>query len=140
MGYDIKIGEACVVAPAGAGEADEGVPPRIWAVGATHPEAPAPDIGHPHNGIAPSYGGWSGFADAVGLRDLFFDEKTGLMRDHPGAAVLTRKHHARIHAELVDIVDGVNSVGDDHRQRLVWLEWWVRWALDNCTIPVIANT
>ena len=25
-------------------------------------------------------------------------------------------------------------------ERLVWLEWWVRWALDNCTIPVIANT
>lgn len=28
---------------------------------------------------------------------------------------------------------------DAHLARLIWLEWWVRWALDNCQYPAIYN-
>lgn len=29
---------------------------------------------------------------------------------------------------------------DAHLARLIWLEWWVRWALDNCQYPAIYNS
>jgi hypothetical protein len=34
---------------------------------------------------------------------------------------------------------GFKDGQDFHGARLVWLEWWVRWALDNCKVPVIYN-
>ena len=166
MGYDIKIGEARVVAPEPS-KADEGCTPRIGAVGATHPEAPTfPGDGMTGNSNdrSSAYSSWSNFVRAVGLNDLFFGKEAGLMREHPGAAMLTETHHARILGALVadrasrpdarpgwrEPMDGARPFEgpwkpeteglDPDIARLVWLEWWVRWALDNCTIPVIANT
>lgn len=88
----------------------------------------------------------------------------GLMSRHPGAAVLTKAHHEEIAAALdryrsahpearpgwrVPVEGGDWFRGpwqpdtehlDGNLARLIWLEWWVRWALANCKIPAVGNT
>lgn len=166
MSYSITIGEARISAPEPS-EADEGRQPSVRAIGATHPEAPTfPGDDMTGNGNArhPGYSAWAEFTRAVGLHDFFFDESVGVMRSHPGAAMLTQTHHARVLGALLryrerrpdarpgwrEPMDGASPFDgpwkpeteglDPDLARLVWLEWWVRWALDNCTVPVIANT
>ncbi len=42
---------------------------------------------------------------------------------------------------FVMMSDGGEDEERDHtKARLMWLEWWVRWALDNCSIPAIYNS
>lgn len=88
----------------------------------------------------------------------------GLMSEHPGAVLLTKAHHAEIAAALdryrtthpgarpgwpVPAEGGNDFDGpytpetinlDGDLARLIWLEWWVRWALDSCAIPALRNT
>lgn len=105
----------------------------------------------------PSYIGWGDFARETGLYDLFFDTETGIMRDHPGVQVLRPRHHERIAAALATwrarypaAQPGFGGWTDEETPawvtdegaslaRLIWLEWWVRWALENCRVPAIYN-
>lgn len=87
----------------------------------------------------------------------------GLMSAHPGAVLLTRAHHAQIAAALdryrsehpdarpgwAEPVEGGDPFRgpwkpeteglDGNLARLIWLEWWVRWALDHCKVPTLWN-
>ena len=149
MGYDITIGEARMQFPE-ASEAEEGVEPRIIAARTTHPDAPVFEgdgLTGNGNDRHPSYSGWSNFCGAAGLSDFFFDKSVGLMREHPGVAMLTQTHHARVLGALIGYrernpgaVPGFGGSGDGTLARLVWLEWWVRWALANCKVPAMRNT
>lgn len=130
MGYNIIIGELTTHVVAEPGEQ---VSLSTWAEERRFDEAPADHVPTRYtNSRWPSYTGWSSFCDEVGLSDLFFGSN-GLMAEHPGAVVLTREHLAIVEA----VPDPEHGYTLD---RLVWLRWWMRWALDNCKVPVIANS
>lgn len=105
----------------------------------------------------PSYWGWSHFCDITGLTPLFFDQEAGLMREHPGLQPLHAEHALVIDQALkrwkeahpntepgfekFDFMTGESSnYGYDATlARLIWLDWWVKWALKNCENPAIRN-
>ena len=131
----------------------------------TLPEAPSfyndemsSHVNHRH----PSYSGWSLFCDSTGLGDLFFGSG-GLIASHPGYVKLTPKHAYIIHDKLEQYqlshpndVPGVCDCSDCNAYRndiklphhpeynyalarLMWLDWWVKWAIQNCSNPMLAN-
>jgi hypothetical protein len=105
------------------------------------------------NSRHPSYSGFANFCDDTGLSELFFEEYTGLMRNHPGIFQIRQEH--------LDVIDEAlknwkeehpNSVpgflpdsfsggkwfntpveaGIDHNlARLIWFQFWFKWAIDN---------
>lgn len=158
MSYSIYIGNAVPHF-----EKDDDYLLAEWRVQlASHPDAPT----FPHDTLTgnsnsrhPSYSGWANFCDAAGLADLFRDKYTGLMREHPGCQLLKESHY-HVVKEALDrwkassdkppgfaddkIVDGKWTLVDKDKYdpilaRLIWLEWWMRWALDNCETPAIFN-
>ena len=96
----------------------------------------------------PSYSDWVSMANVVGLKRLFFDEKIGLLSQHPGCAVLESRHLQEVQSaverfrtrfpEATPRCD--MSTEDAHLARLLWVEWWMGWALANCEMPAIYNT
>ena len=117
------------------------------------------------NHRAPSYVAWGDFVYTHGLHECFFNKDTGLFRDHPGCVMLTPAHGALFSAALAkrrsestlppgfigepywkpngapaDWVHPEEGKYDCHLARLIWLEWWTRWALANCETPAIENS
>jgi hypothetical protein len=136
---------------------DDGDLSARWVVeGKTLPEAPE----FPHdtmtgqsNRRSPSYSGWHEFCKAAGVYDVFYDERGNLQAGHPGCAMLTESDYERVkvalaawrtHATKPPGFSGWNNEDEgkyDHvLARLIWLEFWMRWALDNCETPAIQNT
>jgi len=154
MGYSITIGELTHVTEDGE------TFPDVDDI--ELPEAPAypNDINQRKNVRWPSYTVWSDFTRDVGLHDLFFNKTTGLMREHPGCFSLTGDHAWQIRQAWVNyesrypqanprfavidyrttVVTDPATAEDATLARLMWLDWWVRWALDHCTNPVIHNS
>jgi hypothetical protein len=131
---------------------------RVVVKDTTQPEAPTfPNEWHAHtNNCHPSYCGWSDFCRRAGLIDLFFDDKQGLMRKHPGFQTLHIDHAATIQNALnewkarhPDSVPGFEefTLGSDAPTvgydwvlaRLEWLNWWVQWSLKHCENAGIFN-
>lgn len=148
MGYDIYIGNAEISYDTDEGEI------RIDVAVRDEPEAPyseGDDYARTTNHRAPSYTNWGDFARRVGLAGFFFDQEVGLMREHPGAFPITAQHvnqvaiaretllgyapHATARCKASDLFPSNCDL-----VRLIWLEWWMRWALDNCQYPTIQNT
>jgi len=120
------------------------------------------------NARYPSYTGWANFTERVGLRDFFFHDQTGVMRHHPGCFQLTENHAARIQEALhrwqsqfplavpmfrpraddaceeceerTETADTEEELTNADLARLMWLDDWVRWALNHCSTPAIYNT
>jgi hypothetical protein len=107
----------------------------------------------------PSYTSWMTMCDESGLRDLFYNPKHGLFRPHPGTKRLTKDHADRIRTALENYraahptakpgFEGVAGCDGDvlldyepdgTLGRLIWLDWWVDWAVNNCEFPVIHNS
>lgn len=102
---------------------------------------------------SPSYSAWADFARTVGLYSFFFDERGHLHAGHPGCIGITKEDADLVTATLAQYrtkaksppgfedwgYDGPDRV-DAHLARLIWLEWWMRWAVENCETPAIANT
>ena len=101
------------------------------------------------NSRRPGYSSWHNFCEATGLLDLFFHKKTGLMREHPGHASLSSEHLQQIqqahdafvrkypHAHPSYRED--DPVENYHLIRLLWLEWWIRYAIEQCEHAAIYN-
>lgn len=111
---------------------------------------------------SPSWATWDVFLRDVGLYALFRDPHAGLMRGEEGCTRLRPEHVAEVAAALdryrtqhpdarpgllAPVDDGdedrgpwlPESVGlDGTLARLVWLEWWMRWAVATCANPVVA--
>jgi hypothetical protein len=94
------------------------------------------------NQRSPSYTAWFSWTSAVGLTDLFSD----LLNDHPGIALLTTEHASQIALALKDWrrIHGADRPGfggalDGCLARLIWLDFWVRWAIGNSSVPAIYN-
>lgn len=159
MGYDIYIGNAEMV---NEDESKEGVLSYGIRVKGLHlPDAPVfPNDEMTNNGNDrhPGYSGWSEWCREVDLYDLFFAEYTGLMCEHPGNRALRQDHADRIEAALKrwqeshpDAIPGFDEWDmrnpgkepehkyDPMLARLIWLDWWVKWALANCERPCIYN-
>lgn len=157
MSYSIYIGQAVVVDSDGAFGA--GGELRVSVQSESHPEAPtAPNDALTSNTNArhPGYSSWDAFVRAVGLRDLFFSEEYGLMREHPGCFAFTPEHLRRVrdalrvwrkkwpHASPGFMADGDHDttpakIAAAHLARLIWLEWWMGHALKTCPLPAIYN-
>ena len=138
MGYNLTIGQV----EAGTLECEEGeYAIRIEVTLVKFDSAPRDDS--PTDGTNqrwPDYSAWAGFCRDTGLYSLFYDGEHGLIRRHPGVFALTADHLAQIkaaHSRLKLRSDGAYAL---HGGRMQWLEYWVEWALANCSRPGIKNT
>lgn len=145
MGYSITIGERVFVPPCEAYPDDVG----FWRVDhQTHPKAPVcPSTNG--NWRSPSYTSWASFAKREGLHDFFFAPGHGLLwsrtgYDDAGCRDLTEDHAVFLEQKLRQrqrrgprwVGSGEPScIHDYDYDRLAWLTWWVRWAVDNCKNP-----
>lgn len=150
MSYDIYIGNAELRT-----YRDEHGEPEMYRIVVEHmtnPEAPVfPGDEMTGNGNSrhPGYTQWGEFLRMVGLSDLFNSREDGLMYEHPGNAALREAHAKEIEEALEDhrliYPEAVPRFGDEARPedaalaRLIWLDWWVKYALKNCERPCIYN-
>jgi hypothetical protein len=141
MGYTIRVGNAVV--------ADQDVE-RVHVKQTWRGDAPAfpGDYADKINERMPSYGQWEDLAKQTGLKRLFFAEKTGLLSQNPGCAALEPRHLHEVQSAIEVIRTRFPettprfdvSTEDAHLARLLWLEWWMEWALANCEFPAIYNS
>lgn len=165
MGYTILIGNAELGEMqlesgeyfAGWGEHGGGV----VVMKRSHAQAPhlPYDFAGQTNCREPGYKHWHRFLHETGLDRIFLTD-TGLMRHHPGTFQLNASHVTAVaearhrwesrsrmeagwdwsesFADRLPLDDGVR--GRDHtRAELLWLEWWIAWAVANCERPAIHN-
>ena len=152
MGYTIKIGHAAECQPLRFEVQDERSDDA--------PTFPNDEMTGNGNERSPSYTAWAEFCRETGLHELFFGED-GLMRRHPGIAALTGDHLDEIRrarerwqakatlppgfegfpTKLPDGTYGSPDAGryDYQLARILWLEWWVAWALEHAHRPAIQN-
>lgn len=144
MSYSIYIGEACL-------EASETELTAEWIVKQEEepdaPTCPGDDMTGRSNYRAPGTLPWINTISLAGLDDLFFQTDHGLMRDERRISHLTEAHYQEIHAALEHWQKchphatprfGLEVADEDAvLARLIWLDWWVRWALNNCVHPAL---
>lgn len=162
MGCDIKIGNAT---PEFGNEYGE-----LWAkwsvASAASEEAPTfPGDEMTGNGNcrSPSYRAWSEFCRSAGIYEAFFDEHGNLIGGHPGCILITEDHLTAVRAASKRMkaaatkppgfcgysnfdhdsgkwITPDEGVYDHNLARIIWLEWWLEWAVKNCETPAIQNT
>jgi hypothetical protein len=159
MGYNLYIGEMEVETD----WAERSVWVRVPLVDGVPLGAPidSAGTGTHHNVCSPSYTGWAGFAERVGLWEVFYaprsrsgvgappvwwtpegsdEERGGLLQQHPGAEALTQEHLAAFRDARARHVFSAGEGGTDwDRVRLDWLVWWTEWALAHCKYPTFCN-
>jgi hypothetical protein len=106
---------------------------------------------------APSYLVWSAFCKTVDLEEMFY---LPAYRDIPkrakGVIYLTNDSLGLVSNALTEyqtkaklppgfeddeyLMANENSLPryDGHLARLIWLAWWIEWALSNCTMPALS--
>lgn len=160
MGYEFSIGEATLqVVDVDEGRFEVGVyVPRVELASA--PSFPGDALSGQSNQRSPSYTVWSAFCREEGLYQLFYNDRGNLHGGHPGAVLLTDEWRAQIRAALERHVRlgepgwcecarcdpfskplefHQHTVRDGNLARLLWLQWWVDWALKTCQHPTIHN-
>jgi hypothetical protein len=170
VGYNIYIGEAVIRPSDEHDDDFEQIECTVHSLRLDDAPTLPGDTNDRCNYRWPSYGAWTDFTRAVGLHSLFYDseskprdERRGLMTAHPGCVRLRNDHHTRIAEALAKYKrehpgavagfeepvrsEAGNWTGrytetgkDPILARLVWLEWWVGWALVNCENPAIYNS
>lgn len=161
MGYTFKIGNAV---PEFSKEDD--ILSARWRVeAATHEKAPTfpnDEMTGNSNSRSPSYTAWHEFCKEAKIMDIFYDERGRLHAGHPGCVKLTsdmlrKVSNAKAEFERI-VTKPAGFCGfpihnketnnweypdegkyDSTLARLVWLEWWMSWALNNCETPAIEN-
>ena len=147
MGYTITIGQLEI-----RKSPDDGLDCSCIgfdAVGESHENSPA--FGEPTdhtNSRWPSYCAWSDFMRDSGLYDTFFYDNGHLIGGHPGIRLVTSELVEKVSGALCEFRSthpGLEAKFDNGEEggtlcRLIWLEYWARWALENCETPVIANS
>jgi hypothetical protein len=147
MGYNITIGNAVPDFSKEDGELY-----ACWVVEETANKDAPRFIGdewtEQRNIRLPSYTAWSEFCKKVGLYDLFFKQYEGLFRQHPGCVMITQEIYQEVFNALEEYQKhakrppGYDDFGnyDYDLARLMWLEYWMKWALENCETPAIYNS
>jgi hypothetical protein len=149
MGYNISIGNARV-------EQDlDGVQLLAkWVVDVVTndqaPEFPNDQVTGKSNMRMPGYSAWGDFCRESGLYRLFYGDD-GLIAYHPGCAKISAQHVAEVKKAVFSwqkarvesgftAEPGFGMGYDQILARLLWLEYWMTWAIDNCEIPAIGNS
>ncbi len=124
--------------------------PQWLAVGTMRlPDAPTfegDEITGNSNCRRPGYGVWMDFAHDTGLSDLFY-APGGIMEQSHTMTVLNAGHLAIVQEslalwratfpnEIIGWGENATERGMDFA-RLIWLEWWMRWAIEHCSVPAI---
>ena len=156
MGYTFIIGNAIL-------KEDKSDFPRLNSYWEVQPEFSenAPwfpgEIEQQSNIRSPSYSAWKQFCENTSLYEFFYDERGHLEMGHPGCVGITQpdvdivstalKHYKRY--KKTGLPPGFEDFGacyenqppnyDCDLARLIWLEWWMRWAFENCETPAIQN-
>lgn len=147
MGYTITIGQLEVEK-----NPDDGLDCsciKFDAQGARHDTAPA--FGEPtdfQNQRWLSYCTWADFMRSTGLYDIFFYDNGHLIGVHPGVRLVTKELRDRVTEALTSFSQKNPSVVAEFGNgeiggtlcRLIWLDYWINWAFENCETPVIANS
>ena len=144
MGFSITIGHAEEIATG-----DSEVPSYFGVRALERDDAPTFDLDE-HTGRTNrrevSYVAWDRFCRRVGLQRLFFHPQSGLMREHPGCAPITLEHVAIVEGAIEvwreshpNARPGWGDGQDENLARLLWLASWMRWALESCERPALAN-
>lgn len=149
MGYNIYIGNAVPQ----FNKSDFPYLSARWTVEPTeHPDAPDFSVdGCPTgngNGRGPSYSVWTDFTKWAGLYEMFYNEDDGFLRPHPGCCGITVEQVQEVEAALHHKKNvatrpaGFSEDGslDHNLARLMWLAFWMRWAVENCETPAIFNS
>lgn len=138
MGYSITIGEVQV----GQLQCEEGqYTAPVYVSVQTTPNAPIDNSPTSRtNQRWPAYGSWQDFCDKTGLTSVFFDDNVGLMRNHPGVAELSTEHLRTVQAAASSLRKHQPAIYEQHKDRIVWLEYWMEWALKNCVKPAVSNS
>lgn len=124
----------------------------------------APAFGEPTdytNQRWPSYSSWASAMHFVGLYNFMLNDKTGILKEHPGFVRLKSLHKKIIDRaykkfyrkypnakagygdkenELFAEEDANFPKENRYAVRLEWLKFWVDWALLNCSEPVFQNS
>lgn len=168
MGYSIVIGEAAIEYSNEYGDSYAYITAEGQKVN-NAPCFGFSDISGKSNERSPGYGQMSDWCRNVGLYGLFFDKDDGILRHHPGCVPLEKRHldvviearekWYREHNDCVSKLpysykepsnykDMTWSEREKYEEeqdfdwmyaRLIWYEWWFRWALKNCKKPAIYN-
>ena len=146
MGYGIYIGEAIIETGLEYGDNDLYITVEEVEVEDAPYWDDRVDVSGKTNSIHPSYTAFSHFLEESNLKDLFMNEEYGLMRNHPGEAVIQNKDYELIREVRINRQNKYpnNEAGwgegkDSILARLMWFEFWFKWALDNCSVPTIRN-
>lgn len=110
----------------------------------------APAFGEPTdytNSRWPSYGVWQNALRRFNLEPVFFDNGH-LIGGHPGARLVTQEMVDVVRCELArwrlvnpDVAPEFNNNEEAaDLARVIWLDYWLTWALKNCETPVVANS
>jgi len=148
MGYTLAIGEK---------EIDNSDPEYHFTRVKNERHDQAPAFGEPtdhENARWPSYSGWSDCMTEAGMFDLFFDKDNGLLNEHPGYKTITpalvdtfrarkkafEEKYPSVTAEYLD--DGHDGFITPNATycRIVWLDYWLTWALAHCKEPIFFNS
>lgn len=163
MGYSFKIGNA---KPEFSKDYD--YLDAWWevegAANAAAPVFPNDEMTGNTNMRSPSYSVWSDFCKTTGISAVFYDERLQSMRcGHPGTQLITLDDYNIVKDALArwqetatlppgfdgfpvydplldDYVSPDEGKYDPILARLIWVEYWMKWALDNCETPAIRNT
>lgn len=162
MGYTFKIGNAVPEF-----SKDDDYLMARWAVQpTTHPDAPTfpnDQMTGNSNIRSPSYTGWYEFCKDTGIYDVFYEASKQLHAGHPGCVLLKQSDLDMVRKAREEwqktttlppgfegwpVYDEISremrspdqGKYDGYLARLIWLEWWMEWALNNCETPAIQNT
>ena len=154
MRYIIVIGEYAIN--------DEGSEfSFVAAKRVTHVEAPLfpNDTSFPSNNTSKTSITWYNFCENAGLLDMFYESDKQIRGGYPGYFDLTSNHLMQVQNALTNrrltnngkppgyaptglwlYLQGNNAVVeyDGVLAKLIWLEWWIRWALLNCSKPIVS--
>lgn len=119
---------------------------------------------------SPSYSGWSDFCQEAGddVYQMFYGSGwdsnmrayrnpneeflkkypkrvSPVLQEHPGHVVLTEDdlkivREALVNRKKLGTKPGYNDGEDGILDRLLWLDFWIDWALKNCKIPILRNS
>lgn len=154
MGYTFTIGNAVPVA-------NKDSFPELsvrWIVeGVTNDDAPSfpgDEMTGKSNMRSPSYSVWHEFCKTTGVYEFFYNSQGRLHASHPGCIGITEEdadfvsEALSVYKEKATLPAGFEEEWgyegppnyDYHLARLIWLEYWMQWAVKHCETPAISNT
>lgn len=120
------------------------------------PQLPNDGMTGKENHRHPGYSQWHNFTLEAGIEDMFYHPVDGLLRPHPGTRILTPSHRETIktarkqweekHPNAIPGFWADYEPTEEEKDydailaRLIWLDYWISWAVENCEFPCLQNS